>query len=765
MAWEFNHSLIGQRLQGVALLVVVAVSAARSDTLLADESSAEQLRFFEQKIRPVLVAKCYECHSAKAAAAGKLKGGLRLDSRASGLKGGDSGPAVVPRDVDASLLISAIEYDGWEMPPQGKLPDAVIADFRQWIKLGALDPRLDVTPLPEKPAKEDSTKVDHWAFHLVADVAPPEIADDDWSRNGIDRFVLAKLQQNGLTPSDPADRVTLLRRVTLDLIGLPPTPEDVDAFLADQSPDAYERVIDRLLASPHYGERWGRHWLDLARYADSSGFHNDLDRPTAWRYRDYVVRSFNEDKPYAQFVAEQLAGDEVDWASEETIVATGFCRNGPSNDDNMGNDKEKYRLDQLDDVISTTSSVFLGLTLGCARCHDHKYDPIPTDDYYRFLAIFNSTEKYGGVRHVKSGKKTAGGETAPLALIETSAEPRPTFVLRRGNHHTPGAEVGPGVPAAIAFNEVTFSSPGENAKSTGRRRTLAQWIADPDNVLTYRVLANRLWQHFFGRGIVETTSNFGVNGATPTHPELLDFLARQITSHIGQLKAVQRLIVTSATYCQSSKHHPQHDSVDPGNHLLWRQNVRRLEAEAIRDSVLAASGNLNRAMYGPGIKPRMRAELITASQRNKWPTIKVEQPEHWRRSVYIYVKRQLLMPMMELFDSPTTTDSCAVRPASILPTQALILMNDEFTEDQAEALARRAEAASNDDLDTAIRTAYRRTMCREPSGSRLSRSIGFVEQQMSSWKAAGTSNDEARHKSLSDFCHVLLNSSEFVFVD
>lgn len=766
-----DQTVIGGPLRGLVLLFAFLFSATAAE---AEEPTAEQVAFFETKIQPVLVGQCYECHSARAVAVKKLKAGLRVDTR-DGLRiGGESGPAVVPGDLKKSLLISALQHEDWQMPPKGKLPDAVIADFVKWIELGAPDPRLgDEEMKAAAPARPNasSQRTRHWAFQPLMTSTSPQLADDAWSRNGIDPFILEKLQARGLTPSVEADRITLIRRVTFDLLGLPPTIEQVDEFLADDSPDTFERVVDRLLASPHYGERWARHWLDLARYADSSGFHNDLDRPTAWRYRDYVIRSFNEDKPYSRFVAEQLAGDEVEGASEETIVATGFCRNGPSNDDNMGKDKEKYRLDQLDDVISTTSTVFLGLTLGCARCHDHKYDPLPSEDYYRFLAIFNSTEKYGGVEHIQENQKTKEAKTAPLALIETSAKIRPTFVLRRGNNKTPGAEVEPGVPAALAFRRVSFPAPLADAHSTGRRRALAEWITSPDTALAYRVLANRQWQHFFGRGIVETTSNFGLNGATPTHPELLDFLASQIIAGDGQLKAVHRLIVSSATYRQRSgrndKSQAAHQSyeTDPDNRLLWRQNIRRMEAEVLRDSVLASSGNLNSQMHGPGIKPRMRAELIDASQRNKWPDIKTENSIHWRRSVYIYVKRQLLMPMMELFDSPTTTDSCSVRPTSIVPTQALILMNDEFIEDQAADLARRSGSQSNADLAQVIKHAHRLTLARPPSLSRLNRSLGFVEQQITSYRADGMKSETARHKAMTDLCHVLLNSSEFVFVE
>lgn len=761
----FRRSPI-HRLRRVALcwwLLLIGLWACMTDRSRAAEPSAAEIKFFEQKIQPVLVAHCYECHSAQAATQKKLKGGLRVDSRKALRAGGESGPAVVPGKIKDSLLISAIRHEDWQMPPKGKLSDAVIADFVKWVEMGAPDPRSD-DPLPEssEPLKAKPAAGNHWAFQPLNRAAPLHVPHDDWSQNAIDGFVLAKLDQQGLQPSAEADRFTLIRRLTLDLTGLPPKLEEVDEFLADELPGAYERLVERLLASPHYGERWGRHWLDLARYADSSGFHNDLDRPTAWRYRDYVIRSFNEDQTYARFVAEQLAGDEVDSSNEDALVATGFCRNGPSNDDNMGNDKEKYRLDQLDDVISTTASTFLGLTLGCARCHDHKYDPLPTEDYYRFLAIFNNTEKLAGP---KQDKDKPQKDVTPLALIETSAKARPTFVLRRGNNKTPGAQVAPGVPAVLTTAALLFPQPQPAAKSTGQRRALADWITSPDNALAYRVLANRLWQHHFGRGIVETSSNFGLNGAVPTHPELLDYLADQIIQHGGQLKAVHRLIVSSATYRQASGHNANGQQVDPQNLLLWRMNPRRLEAETLRDSVLAAAGNLNTQMSGPGIKPRMRADLITASQRNKWPVIETERPEHWRRSVYIYVKRQLLMPMMELFDAPTTTESCSDRMESVVPTQALILMNDEFIEDQAGFIARRVERETSGEQSAVIDRAFRLTVARSPSSARREQAINFLQQREQTYRSDKATAKDARQRSLRDLCHVLLNSSEFVFVE
>ena len=600
----------------------------------------------------------------------------------------------------------------------------------------------------------------HWAFQPMAQTLPPPVKNVTWPRNDIDKFVLAKLEQQGLKPSAETDRATLIRRVSLDLTGLLPTPEEVAVFEEDKSPRAYECLVDRLLDSPHYGERWGRHWLDLARYADTSGFHNDLDRPYAWKYRDYVIQSFNEDKPYARFVAEQIAGDEIEGANEQTLIATGFCRNGPSNDDNMGKTPEalaQYRADQLDDVISTTSSVFLGLTVGCARCHDHKTEPILAKDYYSLMAIFNGTEKLGMAKGAKDKEdKDIKDENRVMALIEKKAEVPKTHVLLRGMAQSRGEQVEPAVPVVLTGDAIAFPAPSQ--KTSLRRRTLADWIASPDNSLTWRVMANRVWQHHFGSGIVATPSNFGFSGARPTHPELLDYIATKFIESGGRLKPLHKLMLMSATYRQTSSTDDQTTalSADPGNTLLWRMNKQRMEAEVLRDSILWASGKLNLKAGGPGIKPRIRPDLLDASQRNKWPALDKETPEQWRRSIYIYVKRQLLMPSMELFDAPTTTDSCAMRLQSTVPTQALVLMNDEFVEEQAAFLSMRARHDDNDARSALIERLFKLTLGRAPTVSHLNQAAEFVQDREKQ------SNETV---ALTDLAHVLLNSSEFITIE
>ena len=731
---------------GMAILFIAQVQSSIAD---------DGLVFFEQHVRPVLVQHCFKCHSTQF----EQKAGLVLDNRQGWLQGGENGPALVPGNPDESLVMQALKHIGdVHMPPDSRLPDEQVQAFEKWIVLGAPFPATRSEPSAMSQRMQAAQS--HWAFQPLSSAPPPTVKRDDWLCNDVDRFILAKLEQHHLSPSPPADRETLIRRVTLDLIGLPPAPEEVRQFVGNAAPDAYEQLVDRLLASPHYGERWGRHWLDLARYADSSGFHNDLDRPWAWKYRDYVIDSFNEDKPYARFVAEQLAGDEVPAADQNSWIATGFARNGPSNDDNMGKTEaalKQYRADQLDDVVSTTASVFLGLTLGCSRCHDHKTDPFPTEDYYSLLAIFNGTEEFGqtptNATPKKKDSKEIDEQQQMLARVERRAQVPATFVMRRGNASSLGDEVQPAMPRVLARQPIAFPETPIDGKSSLRRLTLAQWITSPDNALTWRVLANRIWQHHFGRGLVATPSNFGFTGEAPSHPELLDFLAGQLIENGGRWKPLHKLLVMSATYQQATQGESQTLAADPSNIWLSRMSLRRLESEALRDSILTASGKLNRQLGGPGIKPQLPAELIPASQRNKWPLIKEEQPEHWRRSVYIYSKRQLLMPMMELFDAPTTTDSCAVRSQSVVPTQALVLMNDQFVESQAGFLARRVLDQASEGQSVPLMFQF--TLGRLPSAEQLEQAEQFVRMRR---------NASDPVSALTDLAHVIFNSSEFLHI-
>ena len=735
------------------LLLAVLATAARA------EDTAARPDTFETRVLPVLQKHCGECHGADS-----QELGLDLSSIKATLAGSETGAIVVPGSAKESLLVQVLGNDAKpHMPPEGQLSSEEISVIAEWVN--GLDPATPVGG--SRITAEDR---EHWAFQPVQRVAPPDVVNADWLETPIDRFVLARLEAANLQPSAPANRETLLRRVSFALIGLPPSPEDVTAFLADESPDAYERVVDRLLASPHYGERWGRHWLDLARYADSGGFHNDLDRPHAWRYRDYVVASFNDDKPYGQFVTEQLAGDQLADPTLDDWIATGFHRNGPSNDDNMGKTeiaKSKYRMDELDDIISTSGSVFLGLTIACARCHDHKFEPLTQRDYYSFLAFFNSSTRQellvdsltsGGPELKPVSQKPDAKTALAMVLTDRGIKAQPTRLLWRGNVATPGPVVAPSVPEVLSRD----GADGEEALAS--RHDLADWMTSPENPLTWRVMANRLWYYHFGQGLVNTPSNFGRYSEEPSHPQLLDWLASELQHH-GSLKQLHRLIVTSAVYRQSSAPNEKALAVDEGNRLLWRMNRRRLESEPMRDAFLTASGQLNPEMGGPGIQPRIRPELLVASQRNKWPTVKKEGPQHWRRSIYVYVKRQLQLPLLEMFDSPSTNHSCSERGRSLVPTQSLVLLNDEFLRQQSRLFANRVRDESSADPHEQIRRAVWIALGRESSQHEVDDGAQFVSAQAQLLIEEGLSPDVARHEALADFCHVLMNLSEFVYVD
>jgi hypothetical protein len=600
---------------------------------------------------------------------------------------------------------------------------------------------------------------DHWAFQSPGEPSIPILENKAWAKNPIDAFILRKLSTRNLVPSPQVGRARLLRRAHLDIIGLPPTPGQTREFLADERPDAYERTLDKLLASPRHGERWGRHWLDLARYADSSGFHDDLHRPNAWRYRDYVIQSLNTDKPYARFLTEQIAGDEAYPGNIDALTGTGFCRNGPSNDNNVkAPQREQYRLDQLDDVLSTTVSVFLGLTIGCARCHDHKSEPISQEDYYRILAVFNT----GGPREYliggatqKEGKKQKG--PAVRSFQDFAAKARPTFVLFRGDAKSRGPGVMPSVPSALQAIPFPKPEPLAGLKTTGLRHSLARWMTSGKHPLTWRVIVNRLWLHHLGRGIVESPSNFGTSGSPPSHPKLLDHLAQQLLGHGGQLKPIHRYILTSATYRQDSGSGTKAALGEDEMKLFGRFTPRRLEAEIIRDSILQASGNLNLQMGGPGIKPRIAPSILRRSKRNEWPLVKKETGAHWRRSSYIYVKRQLLMPMLELFDAPTATVSCELRARSTVPTQALTLLNNPFVNNQASSLASQEEDSTTILLE--------KTLGRTANPQLLAEADSFINERSKVYTDKGHSPNKARQMARTDLCVVLFNSSMFVYID
>jgi len=755
------------------LLAVLLACCLRASPARGDDT-------FARDVAPILRKHCVECHGDDGPEAE-----LKLATERDLLYGSRSGRVVVPGEAEASMLLRLLAKDAKpHMPPEGQLSPAEIGAIAKWMN------GLKADALPERAPV---ASLDHWAYAPLKQTTPPAVKHEAWVRDPLDRFVLAKLEAVGLAPSPEAEPAALVRRLYFDLVGLPPTPEEVQAFTADPSDKAYRALVDKLLASPRYGERWARHWLDLARYADSAGFHEDIDRPYAYKYRDYVITSFNEDKPYARFVAEQIAGDELAPDDPSAWIATGFCRCGPSNDQNMGEGpaKEKYRLDLLDDVVSTASAVFLGQTIGCARCHDHKLDPISQAEYYRFLAIFDTTERVdlaldasgrpgppntmAEMSKLKKDKTQKPPAWSIMALTERTPKPRTTHLLWRGDVKNVGPAVTPGVPAAFAREPLEVPSPELNAKTTGRRKALAAWIASAKNPLTWRVVANRLWQHHLGEGIVATPSNFGRTGARPTHPELLDYLTQEMIAGGGSWKTMHRRIVGSAAYRQTSM--PTRAAVEAAravdleNHLLWKGRQRRLEAEALRDSILAVAGTLNEQVGGPGIKPRIRPELLAGSKRNEWPNVKQEGPEHRRRSVYIYVKRQLPFPLLELFDQPNTAQTCERRDENVMPTQALLLMNDEFVGDQAAHFADKILAEAKGDPERQVKLAVRRALGREAAQVEIEETADFLRRTAAENLRKYMNNKDlsyteaAERSALIDFCHVLFNSNEFAYVD
>ena len=704
----------------------------------------EAVAFFENKIRPLLAEYCYECHGQD-----EQESGLRVDSLAGLLRGGEGyGAAIEPGNPSGSILISAIKHQELTMPPEKKLSDRQIDDLVHWIKIGA--------PWPGSSGEHENveqregieiTDQDRawWSYQPVVRPEIPQVGTSLETGNPLDAFVREKLLQNGLSPSTVASKRELIRRATFDLIGLPPTPEEIEAFVHDTNPNAYSQLIDRLLDSPHYGERWGRHWLDVVRYAQTNGYERDDEKPYAWRYRDYVIRSFNQDKPFDQFVLEQLAGDELPEVTDDSIIATAFYRFCVWDDE--PDDISQAVFDGYDDILATTSRALLGLSIGCARCHAHKFDPLPHEDYYRMLAFIRNVNYYlkpeGEQRNFVVVPLPNGGET--LGVTERSGTPRPTHVLLRGRVATPGKEVEPGFPKVLSQpDEEDVAIPTDRSgsdNSTGRRLALARWIASDDNPLTPRVLVNRLWHYHFGRGLVPTPSDFGKTGIPPTHPELLDYLASKFMEGNWRLKPLHKQIMLSATYRQSSRAtDPEGLAVDPENKLLWRQNVRRLEAEAIRDAVLATSGQLNLTAGGRGFYPRLPAQVIGSQSMPGRGWGKSSPAERNRRSVYVYAKRSLQLPFLEMFDVASTEQSIAARSRTTVAPQALGLLNSEFITRQADYFAQRLsrEVAGNTEQNSSkknrtenqIRRAYALALGREPSSDELRIATGYYNRQL-----------------------------------
>jgi hypothetical protein len=737
--------------------------------------------FFEKKIRPVLVEHCYRCHSVGAK---KQKGGLALDTRAGVRDGGDTGPAVVPGKPGESLLIKAVRYadKGLRMPPKAKLPAAVIADLEKWVAQGALDPRDDAAARAEQKTVDLEQGSKFWAFRPPRRHTLPSVKDTAWPRGPIDRFLLARLEAKGLKPAGDADRSTLLRRASFDLLGLPPTPAAVDAFLADQSPNAFARVIDGLLASPHFGERWGRHWLDVSRFAESSGGGRSLLLPEAWRYRDYVIASFNADRPYNRFVAEQVAGDLLPFSTPDQrrrqLVATAFLALGPTNYERQN--KDVLEMDVVDEQLDTMGRAFLGMTIGCARCHDHKFDPIPTQDYYALAGILTSTRTLihdnvsrwveqplplepkleaavkkretavaalqGKIKSLK-GKKVAPKEPAaaelkalegqlkkllrsgparPMAMcVVDAASVGDCAICIRGNTHNRGARVPRGFLQVAVVGKPPRIPTGESG-----RRQLAEWLSCADNPLTARVLVNRVWHHLFGAGLVRTVDNFGSTGEPPSHPELLDYLAVRFMRQGWSVKRLIREIMLSRAYQLSSAGPPTRGIADPENRLLSRMNRRRLDAEALRDAMLTVSGRLDRRLGGPTTRKGTVTE--TGYQFNDT-----------RRSVYTPVFRNRLLELFEAFDFADPNIVVGRRNVSTVATQALYLLNSPFVMEQARHAAGAALTVEGLDDAGRVERAYRMALGRPPTAGERRLALRFVaetgetatgEQRLAAWE-------------------------------
>jgi hypothetical protein len=795
----------------------VAIAQAASTALLSDQAAA------------ILQQRCFACHSDRTAMSD-----LQLTGREQILRGGKRGPAVKPGQSGDSLLFQAVSYSGkLTMPPNGKLDDAEIATLRAWIDKGA-----------EWPKQSVSLKgADWWAFHMPVRPAVPEVPG---AKTAIDAFVLEKLRAANLDPAPEADRLTLLRRACFDLHGLPPTPEQTREFLDDKSPDAWEHLIDRLLASPRYGEKWGRHWLDLVRYGDTAGFEQDPYILEAWRYRDWVIKSFNNDKPYDRFAKEQIAADELYPDEPEARVGTGYYRVG-TNRDMLYKVEDVNAIEKLTDYVTTTSEVFLGLTVGCARCHDHKFDPIPQRDFYRMQAIFApvindrvfldynpargydiqantrefrlrqigdqierieapyrkevrdakiatlsperkavldlapekrtpeqqalATESENSVK-VTEDKVCAkfsqsdaerihqiekkllsmfAGYTAPPmspGVIDAGREAPRTYVALRGNPDARGEEVKPGFLTVLGGGETP--EPPIEAKTTGRRKALALWMANPNNLLFARVMANRIWQFHFGSGLLATPSDFGVRAGEPSHPELLDWLATEFVERKWSIKAMNKLIMMSDAYRRGSNAPEAAARKDPTNRLLSHFNRRRLQAEEIRDAALAASGALNLKMSGPPVVPPLETEEMfgmIGKPENAW-MVTPDPGEHTRRSIYVLRRRTFQNPMFEAFDAPDGVLSCSRRNESTTAPQSLALLNSGFMMEQAKALAMKTQS---------IDEAWRRVLNREPSESERAAAEKFIERQ--------TARSGSKAAAYLELARGLLNLNEFLYVD
>jgi len=879
----------------VVLALTLAVLTVAFPPRPAHGDEASQSPSFEQDVLPILKAHCVKCHASQ-----DPQGGLDLSTTATLMEGSDDGPVVVKGSAEKSVLLKKVAAR--QMPPpkeKDPLSDEQVSTIRRWIDAGAVikdDPASEPGGAPSRITEEDRK---FWAFVSPVAGPVPEPRAKQLVRTPVDAFLLARQEAKGLAFSPEASRPTLLRRAALDLTGLPPAPEEIDTFLADTRPDAYERLIDRLLDSPHYGERWGRHWLDVAGFTDSPHYTPDKAGNILtfddWRYRDYVVRAFNQDKPYDLFLREQLAGDEcVDWKAASTytpeimdpLIATGYLRTTPDWTHSVV-EYPNYRFDTLSRVVDNVSTGVLGLTMNCVRCHRHKFDPIPQDDYYRLMAVFatayNPDEwlkpaerfladvappdraeidrhnrmvetrtaeiakeldtlrephrkqlfaskleklpevlradveaalgipaaqrneiqrylagKFEGLLAVSDqelGSSLSETEKASVSALATEkaallasrrsfgriqglcdvGKPPDLHLLIRGDPTTPGKIVEPGFPAVLcAPGRAGIERPRETkGDSSGRRLALANWLTRRDHPLTARVMVNRVWQHHFGKGIVATPENFGHSGTPPTHPELLDWLAVDFVEHGWSVKRLHRLIMTSMAYRQSARRPQPGESSpaiagDPDNELLWRMNLRRLEAEVLRDAVLAVSGKLDRTSGGPPVPVDSNPDgLVTVSEKGPTPT------SHWRRSVYVRSLRGshplgqgFKLSMFEIFDFPEIVINCTHRTNSTTPLQSLALVNSKFMREQARYFADRVRAMAEDAAPARklIETAFGLALGRQPEPAELQFCQDFLSAQTQVYLNENQNPEESARQALASLCLMLLASNEFLYI-
>lgn len=756
-----------------------AVSPRNIDASTQLQPGRSETVDFVREIQPILRENCYECHAGSTE-----EGGLNLGIKAKAFEGGDSEVPILAGNSKESLLFQLVSGDDEDrmMPPEGNMPltEKQISLLSAWIDQGAQWPDdADVVD----PKLERATR--HWAFQRLGETdVPPRQSDDVWSKGPIDRFVLRRLSDTGFRPSQPADARTLARRLYFDLIGLPPSPKQTNQFIVDHSKDAdsaVQNLVDELLESPRYGERWGRHWLDVARYADSDGQEADKDRPHAYTYRDFVIQAFNDNMPYDQFVRWQIAGDEYDPDNDSAIAATGFLTSGPAfklPDSFLESERLANRYNELDDVISTLGSGFLGVTVACARCHDHKYDAFSAKEYYQLMGVFHSGDRV--TAKLPSGKEG-------YFFQDFDDRRRTTWLFRRSDFYDREIEVDIGFPAMLSAGvnandywqkaKEAYSENGK-AKSTLQRRALADWITDTEQgggALLARVIVNRVWHHHFGKGLVKTTSDFGVRGDKPSHPELLEYLTNDFVDGGWSIKSLHRKMLTSAVWQQASTRGATHErgsEIDPANNLLWRMTPRRLEAEAIRDAMLSVTETLNFQAGGPGFKPYIppEANLARNIKGESYPKDAKDDASTRRRSVYMFHKRLIPYPMFQAFDRPDQMTTCARRQNTTVSPQAMVILNDRFVRSVAHDFADLLVQEQTDmsvppfsELQAVIEKAFETALARLPSKSEVESSIQFIESQAKA--RSERADSDPRIEALTDFCQALFGLNEFIYVD